>query len=149
MDISRDPAFLKDLYTTELYSIKEKKTDPAAEAPAVQESAAPYTNLGDGSSGVALLFPENPGDEELSLVVKILASIQIPIASTLQFTEIPENIDQLLADCHIHTVISFGVAFNNSKVTILQTQSPAILQTDIEAKKELWASLKAHFQPAS
>ena len=114
MEISRKPAFLKGLYTTELYSIDEKKSGSDAIVPVEQESAAPTMHLGDGSSGVALVLPTDPGEQELALLVKILGSIQIPIASTLQFSKIPENINIAVKPPMCIEIGSVAIIFNCS-----------------------------------
>ena len=142
MEFSKNTEFLKSIYTTDLYSIKEK---PTVSTPTTNQEDNTVAYEGDGSSGVAILLKEPPSSEEKLLLEKILTSINTPLATTLLFTSRTSDIEQVLKDHSITKIVLFYPQDLSESFLTIQSHSLSDLLVHVEHKKALWTELKKHF----
>ncbi len=143
MKINSDPSFLKELFSTEIYSI----SDPSViTSPEVEEEAMLISFQGDGTSGVAIFVPEKATSSENEFLKKILSSIQLTTKSIALFTGVLPNTSDALKDLQINKVISFGldIELNNDFIHIPSASLSELIE-QVSLKRELWSQLKANF----
>lgn len=128
---SSNPAFLRQLYDTEVYHIEQVSSHEKQD---VQDMQEPSVHTG-GASGIVVLVHKQPTEDEFALLEKILASIGEHVATV-------ELSDQLSAfDPSVKLIIAFGLAVSDQRAIV--SVPLAELIDDVDAKKSLWAKLKS------
>lgn len=143
MKVSSDISFLKNLFTTEIYFIKE--TDRYLQNQSNKTIAEEPQPPLESPSDLIIFLTSEPSDGENELLVKILSSIDLSIEKvSIQFQS--ESFLSPSFSTNITKAISFGVNITlPDTIKLIRTVPLNQLDSEVSSKKELWAELKANF----
>ncbi len=143
MKVSSDISFLKNLFTTEIYLIKEtdRYLQNQSNKTIVEEPQPPL----ESPSDLIIFLKSEPSDSENELLVKILSSIDLSIEKvSIHFQS--ESFLSPSFSTNITKAISFGVNITlPDTIKLIRTVPLNQLDSEVSSKKELWAELKANF----
>ncbi len=143
MKVSSDISFLKNLFTTEIYLIKETDRYPQNQTDEViaEEPKPPF----ESPSDLVIFLTSEPSDTEIELLKKILSSIDSSIEKVSIHLQ-PGSSPGRSFSPNITKAISFGINITlPDTINLIRTVSLSQLDLEVSSKKELWAQLKAEF----